>query len=150
MAARSMALGAATGLVVTASHNPAQDNGVKLVDPSGYMLQQSWEVSSKLRGENSLSNNAAAPAAARHAGVGYSHCSTVAPRCPMLLQVFANSLAQCADLDSLQIALQDLFTHEAIATGASRLPSCVKLPCLLCSLLYPHPSLHGDLSLANI
>lgn len=44
MAARSMALGAATGLVVTASHNPAQDNGVKLVEPSGYMLQQSWEV----------------------------------------------------------------------------------------------------------
>lgn len=39
-----MALGAATGLVVTASHNPAQDNGVKLVDPSGYMLAQSWEV----------------------------------------------------------------------------------------------------------
>ena len=44
MAARSMMLGSATGLVVTASHNPAEDNGVKLVDPSGYMLQQSWEV----------------------------------------------------------------------------------------------------------
>lgn len=44
MAARSMATGAATGLVVTASHNPAPDNGVKLVEPSGYMLQQSWEV----------------------------------------------------------------------------------------------------------
>lgn len=39
-----MLLGAATGLVVTASHNPEQDNGVKLVDPSGYMLQQTWEV----------------------------------------------------------------------------------------------------------
>jgi len=44
MAARSMAVGATTGLVVTASHNPAQDNGVKLVEPSGYMLQQTWEV----------------------------------------------------------------------------------------------------------
>ena len=44
MPARSMAVGAATGIVVTASHNPAQDNGVKLVEPSGYMLQQSWEV----------------------------------------------------------------------------------------------------------
>lgn len=44
MAARSMMLGSVTGLVVTASHNPAQDNGVKLVDPTGYMLQQSWEV----------------------------------------------------------------------------------------------------------
>lgn len=46
MAARSMLLGGATGLVVTASHNPAQDNGVKLVDPSGYMLEQDWEVCS--------------------------------------------------------------------------------------------------------
>ncbi|KAA6429916.1 MAG: phosphoacetylglucosamine mutase-like [Trebouxia sp. A1-2] len=44
MAARSMAVGATTGLVVTASHNPAQDNGVKLVEPSGYMLQQTWEA----------------------------------------------------------------------------------------------------------
>lgn len=48
MAARSLLLGAATGLVVTASHNPAQDNGVKLVDPSGYMLEQSWEVCFKV------------------------------------------------------------------------------------------------------
>lgn len=48
MAARSMLLGAATGLVVTASHNQAQDNGVKLVDPSGYMLEQSWEVCYKV------------------------------------------------------------------------------------------------------
>lgn len=45
MAARSMVLGAVTGIVVTASHNPAQDNGVKLIESSGYMLQQSWEVS---------------------------------------------------------------------------------------------------------
>ncbi|KAL3138406.1 hypothetical protein ABBQ32_006202 [Trebouxia sp. C0010 RCD-2024] len=44
MAARSLLLGDATGLVVTASHNPAQDNGVKLVDPSGYMLEQTWEA----------------------------------------------------------------------------------------------------------
>lgn len=47
MAARSLLLGDATGLVVTASHNPAQDNGVKLVDPSGYMLEQTWEVYSR-------------------------------------------------------------------------------------------------------
>ena len=33
-------------MVVTASHNPAEDNGVKLVEPTGYMLLQSWEVSS--------------------------------------------------------------------------------------------------------
>ena len=30
--------------MVTASHNPAEDNGVKLAEPSGHMLVQSWEV----------------------------------------------------------------------------------------------------------
>ncbi|WVR08283.1 hypothetical protein IAU60_005330 [Kwoniella sp. DSM 27419] len=35
--------GATIGVMVTASHNPEQDNGVKLVDPSGEMLEASWE-----------------------------------------------------------------------------------------------------------
>jgi len=35
--------GQAIGVVVTASHNPVHDNGVKLVDPFGEMLQPSWE-----------------------------------------------------------------------------------------------------------
>ena len=43
-AVRSIALqGRATGLVVTASHNPVEDNGVKLVDGDGGMLHMSWE-----------------------------------------------------------------------------------------------------------
>lgn len=30
--------------MITASHNPAQDNGVKVVDPQGDMLEASWEA----------------------------------------------------------------------------------------------------------
>ncbi|EIE18707.1 intramolecular transferase [Coccomyxa subellipsoidea C-169] len=44
MALRALKTGGVTGLVVTASHNPVEDNGVKLVDPTGYMLDQAWEA----------------------------------------------------------------------------------------------------------
>jgi phosphomannomutase len=33
----------AVGIMITASHNPECDNGLKIVDPSGDMLQESWE-----------------------------------------------------------------------------------------------------------
>lgn len=41
---RSRACGNQTiGLMVTASHNAVQDNGVKLIDPMGEMLEAAWE-----------------------------------------------------------------------------------------------------------
>lgn len=43
-ALRSVKLGgAAVGLVITASHNPVRDNGVKIVDADGSMMSQAWE-----------------------------------------------------------------------------------------------------------
>lgn len=36
--------GKTIGVMVTASHNPPEDNGVKVVDPYGSMLESSWEA----------------------------------------------------------------------------------------------------------
>jgi phosphoacetylglucosamine mutase len=40
---RALDCGQRVGLMVTASHNPEKDNGVKLVEPSGEMLAAVWE-----------------------------------------------------------------------------------------------------------
>ncbi|KAK5979600.1 Phosphoglucomutase/phosphomannomutase alpha/beta/alpha domain I [Trichostrongylus colubriformis] len=42
---RARELNQAVGVMITASHNPAKDNGVKIVDPKGEMLATEWEVS---------------------------------------------------------------------------------------------------------
>lgn len=44
--ANSSELNQTIGVMITASHNPAKDNGVKIVDPMGEMLAAEWEVSS--------------------------------------------------------------------------------------------------------
>lgn len=43
-ALRSLCTRQVTGLMITASHNPVQENGVKLADPQGGMLVMGWEM----------------------------------------------------------------------------------------------------------
>ncbi|VDK80151.1 unnamed protein product, partial [Anisakis simplex] len=40
---RARYLNKAIGVMITASHNPENDNGVKLIDPHGEMLDACWE-----------------------------------------------------------------------------------------------------------
>jgi phosphoacetylglucosamine mutase len=55
-ALRSAVKKAAIGVMVTASHNPVQDNGVKLVDPLGEMLEPHWEkIGTELANADDLS-----------------------------------------------------------------------------------------------
>lgn len=42
-ALRSLKTGSTVGLMITASHNPVSDNGVKIADPDGGMMIQQWE-----------------------------------------------------------------------------------------------------------
>jgi len=50
---RSQSLKAAIAVMVTASHNPENDNGVKLIDSHGEMLSAHWESYASLLGQSS-------------------------------------------------------------------------------------------------
>lgn len=41
---RSRAIKGIVGVMITASHNPEEDNGLKIIEPDGSMLEQSWEI----------------------------------------------------------------------------------------------------------
>ncbi|KHJ41805.1 ATPase, AAA family [Trichuris suis] len=40
---RARQTGGTVGIMITASHNPITDNGLKMIDPSGEMLAEEWE-----------------------------------------------------------------------------------------------------------
>lgn len=42
-ALRSLSTHGIVGVCITASHNPADENGVKIIDPTGHMLSADWE-----------------------------------------------------------------------------------------------------------
>lgn len=113
MALRALKTGGVTGLVVTASHNPVEDNGVKLIEPTGYMLDQAWEVSIA----------AFLPPSAYH-GSGYYFPVANGQHCA---QEWANKLAMAEDEDSTCAVIQELFRAEDIPYGG---PACTFLHAL--------------------
>ncbi|KWU45019.1 Phosphoacetylglucosamine mutase [Rhodotorula sp. JG-1b] len=96
--------GKAIGVMVTASHNPEKDNGVKLVDPMGEMLHASWEpYATRLANADSDDALVAALEAivaetstdlAQPAQVVYGHDTR--PSCRTLVRALVDGLASTA------------------------------------------------------
>lgn len=68
---RSLALrGSVIGVMVTASHNPSLDNGVKVVEPDGSMLPESWEpLATQLTNALATKGNSSERAQAAHSWI---------------------------------------------------------------------------------
>lgn len=69
--------GKVIGVMITASHNPEQDNGVKLVDPMGEMLESSWEkIATRLANvtDNELEGEIAKIIEQQDITIGSSNC----------------------------------------------------------------------------
>ena len=81
MAARALKTRQLTGICITASHNPAPDNGVKLVEPTGEMLCQEWEVREWL-GAALVGGRGAAPPLPESSGRAALACPVPAARMP--------------------------------------------------------------------
>ena len=134
MAARALKTQQATGICITASHNPAPDNGVKLVEPSGEMLSQEWEVRPcqtcrtpwALPGLNARFRlQGALLCAAPRARAGPAQ-PPAPPTCPPLAtpcalrctQGVANELANAETDEALATALRLFLGREGIAPGS--------------------------------